>query len=277
MSELSERLGYGPEDRLLIVNCDDLGLSYSANQGVYGSLRDGAGTSASLMVPCPWAREAASRYDGDDVGVHLTLNAEHELYRWGPLTNAPSLLDGDGGFPRTLPDLWEHADLDEVRRECLVQIERAQVWGFDVTHLDTHMGAMQLRPELFGIYLELAVEFQLPLRLTGPETQRLAGFPFRELADAEGVLSTDFFVYGFGVRSCDMIAEALPTLPAGVTEVYLHPSVESEELRVFAPDAQWRIDDYEYLAAGGELLRQAETLGIKLIGWREVRDLMRAG
>ncbi len=52
-----------------------------------------------LMVPCPWAREASSRYRGEDVGVHLTLNAEYELYRWGPITHAPSLLGGDGGFP----------------------------------------------------------------------------------------------------------------------------------------------------------------------------------
>ena len=67
--------------------------------------------------------------------MHLTLNAEHDRYRWGPITHAPSLLDGDGGFPRTIDDLWEHADLDEVRRECRAQIERAILWGFDVTHL----------------------------------------------------------------------------------------------------------------------------------------------
>ena len=46
-------------------------------------------TSATLMVPCPWAREAAARYRGEDVGVHLTLNAEYDLYRWGPITHAP--------------------------------------------------------------------------------------------------------------------------------------------------------------------------------------------
>ena len=43
---------------------------------MYESLRTGVATSATLMVPCPWAREAAARYLGEDVGVHLTLNAE---------------------------------------------------------------------------------------------------------------------------------------------------------------------------------------------------------
>ena len=90
MSELAERLGYGPEDRLLIVNCDDLGACHSANLGVYDALRAGVATSASLMVPCPWARHAAAGYRGDDIGVHLTLNSEYDRYRWGPITHAPS-------------------------------------------------------------------------------------------------------------------------------------------------------------------------------------------
>jgi predicted glycoside hydrolase/deacetylase ChbG (UPF0249 family) len=166
---LAERLGYDADVRLLIVNCDDLGACHAANVGCFEALRDGIATSATLMVPSPWSREAASRYRGEDVGVHLTLNSEWDLYRWGPITQAPSLLDGDGGFPRTVPEIWDHADLDEVRRECRTQIERAILWGFDVSHLDSHLSAMQLRPEFFDVYLELAVEFGLPVRLSGGE------------------------------------------------------------------------------------------------------------
>ncbi len=101
MTTLAQRLGFAADDRVLVINCDDLGMCHAANAGVYESLRTGVATSATLMVPCPWAREAAARYLGEDVGVHLTLNSEWDLYRWGPITQAPSLLDGDGGFPRT--------------------------------------------------------------------------------------------------------------------------------------------------------------------------------
>jgi predicted glycoside hydrolase/deacetylase ChbG (UPF0249 family) len=195
----AERLGRAPDAKLLILNCDDLGLSHAVNVGVYQALRDGLATSATLMVPCPWAREAAARYRGEDVGVHLTLNAEYDLYRWGPITHAPSLLDGDGGFPRTLADVWDHADLDEVRRELRAQVERAIYWGFDVSHLDSHMGALQLRPEFFDIYLDLAVEFRLPIRLSGASTERTIGFPFRKLAEDEGVLFPDHFVHVRGI------------------------------------------------------------------------------
>src|SRR5438045_9378462 len=86
------------------------------------------GKVGGLVVPGAWAREAAARYRGEDVGVHLTLNAEYDLYRWGPITHAPSLLDGDGGFPRTIEDVWDHADIDEVRKELRAQIERAILW-----------------------------------------------------------------------------------------------------------------------------------------------------
>ena len=203
MTTLAERLGYAADDRLLIINCDDLGSCHAANVAVYDSLRAGLATSATLMVPCPWAREAAARYQGEDVGVHLTLNAEWDLYRWGPITRAPSLHDGDGGFPRTIEDVWDHADLDEVRRELRAQIERAILWGFDVSHLDSHMGTLQLRPEFFDIYLDLAVEFGLPLRLGGASTERAVGFPFRRLAAEEGVVFPDHLAPHPGRRPAD--------------------------------------------------------------------------
>src|SRR5215218_11509567 len=168
--DLVERLGYPPESKLLIVSCDDLGSSHAANLGVYEALRQGWATTAGLMMPGPWAREAAARYRGEDIGVHLTLNAEWDLYRWGPITHAPSLLDGDGGFPRTIQEVWDHADLDETRRELRTQVERAILWGFDVSHLDSHLGTLQQRPEFFDVYLELAVDFRLPLRLAGAST-----------------------------------------------------------------------------------------------------------
>jgi predicted glycoside hydrolase/deacetylase ChbG (UPF0249 family) len=275
VSTLAERLGYPPETALLILNCDDLGLSHAANQGVYDSLRRGLGTSASLMVPCPWAREAAARYRGEDVGVHLTLNAEHELYRWGPVTHAPSLLDGDGGFPRTVEDVWEHADLDEVTKELRAQIERAILWGFDVTHLDSHMGTLQLRPEFFDIYLGLAVEFELPIRLSGASSEKAVGFPFRRLAAEEGVVFPDHFVYVRGEGSRRALERVLFDLRPGVTEVYLHPALDTPEMRALTPDWAGRVDDHHALTDDADLRALVERAGAVLIGFRALRDLQR--
>jgi hypothetical protein len=62
------------------------------------------------------------------------------------------------------------------------QVERALAWGIDVTHLAPHLTAITLRPEFFDIYLELAVDRQLPIRLPSTITEEQAGFPFRRLA-----------------------------------------------------------------------------------------------
>ncbi|MEO7428500.1 MAG: ChbG/HpnK family deacetylase, partial [Acidimicrobiales bacterium] len=223
------------------------------------------------------ARDAASRYRGEDVGVHLTLNAEHERYRWGPITHTPSLLDGDGGFPRTVGDVWDHADLDEVRRELRAQVERAILWGFDVSHLDSHMGTLQLRPEFFDVYLDLAVDFGLPLRLSGASSERTIGFPFRRLAAEEGVVFPDHFVHVRGVGSRRTIERVIGELRPGVTEVYVHPAVDTPELRSLSEDWAARVDDHDLVATDHSLRTMLERADVHRIGYRPLRDLQRAG
>jgi predicted glycoside hydrolase/deacetylase ChbG (UPF0249 family) len=276
VTSLVEALQHSPESTLLIVAADDLGLSYSSNVGVYDALRSGMATTAGLMVPCPWAREAASRYRGEDVGVHLTLNCEFDLYRWGPITQAPSLLDGDGGFPRTLDDLWDHADMDEVRRECRAQIERAILWGFDVSHLSSHLGALEFRPEFFDVALELAAEFELPLRLSHASGERSVGFPFRQLAAEEGVISTDDLVRP-GARSARAALDRLLSdVRPGVTEIIFRPAVDTGELRCLAPDWASRVDDLDVMTTGKSLSALADRARVTPIGYRALRDLQRA-
>jgi chitin disaccharide deacetylase len=275
VTSLVERLGYDADAKILILNCDDLGSSRSANVAVYDALRHGVATSATLMVPCPWARDAAAMYRGEDIGVHLTLNAEWETYRWGPITHSPSLLDGDGGFPRTQPDVWDHADLDEVRRECRAQIERAIVWGFDVSHIDSHMGTMQLRADFFDVYLELAVEFALPLRMAGASGERMIGFAYRRVAAEEGVVFPDHFVYT-QVGSRRTIERTLFELRPGVTEMYVHPAVDTDELRASHPDWAQRVEDHAYVTSDATLRDLIERSGAILLGYRALRDLQRA-
>ena len=277
MTELSERLGHGADARLVIINADGLGLSHAANAGTFEALRDGLATSASIMVPAPWAREAASQYRGEDIGVHLTLNAEYDRYRWGPITHAPSLLDGDGGFPRTVDDLWDHADLDESRRELRAQVERAILWGFDVTHLDSHLGALQLRPEFFDIYLDLAVEFALPIRLSDASTERAIGFPFRNLAASEGVVFPDHFVPLASIGSRQAIEQAIEDLQPGVTELHVHPALDTPEQRAFDPAWSHRVDDHHLVCFDTHLPDVLARAGVERIGYRALRALQQSG
>lgn len=277
MTTLAERLDRAPDARLVIITADGLGLCQAANEGVYQSMRTGMATTTSLMVPCPWARDAASLHLGEDVGVHLTLNCEYDRYRWGPITQAPSLLDGDGGLPRTIADVWDHADIDELRRECRAQIERAILWGFDVSHLQSHLDALVLRPEFFDLYLELAVDYRLPIRLRGPQMETAVGFPFRRLAADEGVLFPDQFVTVKGVGSRRALERALFDLPPGVTELYAHPAADTPELRSLTPDWPSRVDDLHVLVHDATVKALVARSGTELISYRLLRDAMRAG
>jgi hypothetical protein len=273
---LASRLGHSDDARLVIISCDDLGSCHGATEGVYKAIRNGVATCASIMVPAPWARYAADQYKGEDIGVHLTLNAEHPLYRWGPLTHAPSLLSGEGGFPRSVDDLWEHADSTEVLRECRAQIERALAWGIDVSHLAPHLTSITLRPEFFDVYLELAVEFKLPIRLPSTISASAAGFPFRQLAADEGIVFPDHFDHDWRTGSRERVLAALASLEPGVTEIHVQPSIDTAEVRALGEVATGWIDDLA-LATSDELRDAVTASGAVLIGYRALRDAMRVG
>ena len=272
---LAERLGYAADARLLIITADNLGMYHAANVACYESLQPGFATNASLMVPAPWAREAARGYRGADVGVHLTLNADYSCYRWSSITHAPTLHSGEGGFPRTAADLWEHADSEEARRECRAQIERAIVWGFDPTHLDSHLAALVLRPELFDIYLDLASEFALPIRLADAPTEASAGFPLRTLAEAEGIVSPDRTIELSGDDRQHSFQAVLETLEPGVIELSMQPAIDTPELRALLGDTAARVGDHRVLTNPANRQLIADS-GTTLISWAALRDLQRS-
>lgn len=277
MTSLARALGHSDDDRLLILSADLMGSTHAATAASLSALRDGCATTATLMMPGPWARHAADHLanaDDLDVGIHLTLNAELENFRWAPLTHAPSLLDGDGGFPRTPEDLWDHADIDEVRRECRAQVERAISWGVEPTHLTTHLLAMQQRPEFFDVLLDIAVETGLPVRLESGDAETAAGFPFRRLATEEGVAMPDHFRLVRGGTRAHLEA-VLADLAPGITEVAFAPALAAEEIRAIDPAAAGRFDDLAVLT-DRELHGRLDGLGVTLIGYRALRDAQRA-
>jgi predicted glycoside hydrolase/deacetylase ChbG (UPF0249 family) len=277
VTSLARALGHSDDDRLLILSADLMGSTHAATAAGLSALRDGCATTATLMMPGPWARHAADHLanaDDLDVGIHLTLNAELESFRWAPLTHAPSLLDGDGGFPRTPEDLWDHADIDEVRRECRAQVERAISWGVEPTHLTTHLLAMQQRPEFFDVLLDIAVETGLPVRLESGDAETAAGFPFRRLAAEEGVAMPDHFRLVRGGTRAHLEA-VLADLAPGITEVAFAPALAAEEIRAIDPAAAGRFDDLAVLT-DRELHGRLDGLGVALIGYRALRDAQRA-
>ena len=253
--------------RAVIITCENFGSSHAANQAVYKALDSGFATGASVMVPCPWARDTAQQINRP-IGVQLTLNAEYENYRWGPITYTPSLVDGDGGFPRTLYDLWEHADPEEVRRECRAQIERAQLWGMEISHLGNHLGVLVGRPEYFDIYLSLSREFNLPLSLAEQSNNAEHVFPARDLIEAAGILSPNKTLR---LQASTKISEVLSKIQAssdGVVEILCSPIIDSPEARTIYPSLD---EDLNILKNLEDLTQALAELKIPLVSWDSLK------
>src|SRR3954447_26069175 len=132
---VAERLGLPADTKLLILHADDLGVAHSVNAASFDALDKGAVSSASIMMPTPWVTEVATyarAHPDADLGLHLTLTAEWETYRWGSVAasdQVPSLLNPDGTMPNDVPPFIARAKPQEVERELRAQVERALALG----------------------------------------------------------------------------------------------------------------------------------------------------
>ena len=284
---LAERLGYQPTDKLLIVNGDDAGMCHAANLGTIECLEKGSMRSATIMVPCPWFPEIAAYakvHPEKDFGIHLCHTSEWGKYRWGPVADrskVPGLVDSLGYLWREVPEVYAHATPDQALIEGRAQIQRALAAGVDVTHLDSHMGTLQYDPRYLQMYLQLAVEFQLPLRMASQETMARNGHPeLREQFAAKGIIFTDYFVHdelkqeeAKGVKPFWM--DIVKNLKPGVTELYIHAALAGDELKAITGSWKTRSAQYELFAHDEDMKQLIAEQKIILIGYRALRDLQR--
>jgi predicted glycoside hydrolase/deacetylase ChbG (UPF0249 family) len=281
---VAQLLGYPDDARLLIINADDFGMCHAENVATMSGLQQGAFGSSTIMVPCPWFDEVvafARRVPEVDLGVHITHTSEWASYRWGPVAGrsvVPSLVDPLGYFHRNVESLYARARLDEVEVETRAQIDRALAAGIDVTHLDSHMGTVQLDPDYHDLYVRLAGEYRLPIRMASRSGLRSLGMGrIIEQADRLGVLSPDHFWYG-GPPAPEATAaywsNLLRTLKPGVTELYVHAALDAPEMRAVTDTWAQRVADFEYFAAASTRVLLDE-LGIVRLGYRPLRELQR--
>ena len=290
------RLNLADDARVVVLHADDIGMCQSSLAAWRDLLDFGVLTSAAAMPPCPWfpATAVACRelrgHPRLDMGVHLTLTSEWAGYRWGPLSSADrasGLLDGQGYLHRLAQGVEENADLGAVERELRAQIERALAEGIDVTHIDTHMFTL-FHPRFLPVYLRLGVEYGVPafaLRdaeaaieaagLDEGEAEQVraalaaaeaAGMP---LFDRVHVLSLDTHE-----GRLDEAVGVLAALPPGLSNVLLHPSRKTPELRAIAPDWRCRVADRALFLdpAWRDALTDANVVPV---GFRALRDAMR--
>jgi predicted glycoside hydrolase/deacetylase ChbG (UPF0249 family) len=290
-----KKLGFSENDRAVIIHTDDIGMCQASVQAFKDLWNFGTITSGATMVPCPWfpAVVKMCRQSPEmDMGVHATLNAEWESYRWGPISTRDQesgLLDGNGYFHQWQPQVFQNARPEAVEREVNAQIECALAAGIDVTHVDSHLGTI-MNPKFIQSYIQAAASRLLPnmlprldargvevmglsadqIQMYGPVIQQLEnmgvpmldGLLFIPLHEPHGQMETAKDLFG--------------NLPVGISHLVLHPSIDTVELRSIASDWESRVSNYNTFMSD-ELKKFIEGEDIKLIGYRQIRDAMREG
>ena len=292
-----KKLGYSDTDRLVIIHTDDIGMCHASVQAFKDLWTFGTITSGAVMVPCPWFPAVAQMCRENpeiDMGVHATLNAEWESYRWGPVsTRDPEsgLLDADGYFNQWHQAVYDNAKPEAVEREVNAQIERALAAGIDVTHVDSHMGTV-MNPKFIQSYIQAAANRLLPNMLprmdaTGMDMvgmnadERQAYEPIMQQLESMGVPMLEGIVsmpldQPNPNGQMNIAKDLLGNLPVGITHFIFHPSIDTAELRSIAPDWESRVSNYNTFMSD-ELKKFIEGEDIHLIGYRQIRDAMRKG
>jgi hypothetical protein len=132
-----KKLGFSDNDRAVIVHTDDIGMCHASVQAFKDLWAFGTITSGAVMVPCPWFPATAQMCRENpeiDMGVHATLNAEWESYRWGPVSTREAgsgLMDEAGYFHQWHPGVYQNAKPEAVAVEVNAQIEKALAAGID--------------------------------------------------------------------------------------------------------------------------------------------------
>lgn len=282
---LAERLGYPRDAKLIIVHADDLGMAHSVNAATTKAFETGLVNSASIMVPCPWLTEIAAYARTNpqaDLGLHLTLTSEWTNLRWGPVVSkdrVSSLLDKDGYLRLTESEAAKAADPKEVELELRAQIERAKALGIVPTHLDSHMGTLYQNKELFDVFMRVARENKLPVRVA-KEWFTSTDFLATSLSPND-VFIDHVITINPGVAPQDwakFYTDALRKLEPGVTEFVIHLAYDDTEMRGATfnhPDwgAAWRQRDFDFFTSDA-FRKVLEENKIKLITWRELGKLI---
>ena len=285
--------------RYLIVNADDFGMCRAANEAVFDLFRRGCLKSSTVMIPCPAAEDAA-RFAAENpqyaIGVHLTTTSEWDTYKWGPLTGAKSLKEETGFMTHHAADAESRADLKELEAELKAQIEQARAWGMEPSHLDNHMGSLYGhntgRFEVLELTLRICGEYGKAFRLF-TDVHELVPFPgmtmemqsqllgiIKPWAQKYGVPMPNYLLmpnWTDDLRTSyehyrEEILKIWVNIPEGITETFVHPCVEDDEMKTII--RKWRDRVWEYQLMGDPYTHQyLKDHGVELISYRDLVEI----
>lgn len=289
---------FSQNERYLIINADDLGMCHSSNEAIFKLFEEGFISSSTLMMPCPWVKEVAEYYHSHpdvDIGVHLTFTSEWRYYKWGPVTKnkvLSSLITEEGYFPSTSEEVELKANREDVREEIKNQIELAIKLGINPSHLDNHMGSLyglRFGKSFLDIVWDFCEMYNFPFRLPKkldeemkkqlPKEAIINYEKMIDTAERKGIKLIDYLVsYSFSLEDGEdysalkkKVINILRDLKPGISELYIHPGLDTEELKAINPHWEKRYMEFR-LYKDEDVWKVLQEEGIKLIRWKDLRE-----
>ena len=279
---LIEKLGYeADKDKVVILHIDDMGFSHSSNLAAFECLDFGVASCGSLIVPASWFLEAAEIYRKNpkyDIGVHLTLTCEYDLYRWRALSSVDPR--------RTAEEAVAKVNVKAAEAEMRAQIQTALDAGVNITHIDSHMGTV-MHTKFIPIYLKLAKEFKVVPFLPRVSKEELIemgmGDQFAiyekmfDKIEESGVPLLDHAIIdtlGDAEDKVEYYCKKFSEIQPGVTHFLFHAAKMTPELQAITPDsAKWRNLDYEAFT-DSRIKECVKENDLKIIGYKDILELM---
>jgi hopanoid biosynthesis associated protein HpnK len=239
--------------QFLIITADDFGLHESVNEAVERASRTGALTAASLMVGAPAAADAIRRARELPllrVGLHLVLAEGRATL---PPHRIPMLADESGWMnSRMFVNGIRFFAIPEARRQLEAEI-RAQFsafarTGLQLDHANVHKH-FHLHPTLLEMVLRIGRDYGVPAVRMPAEPLWFAARGGQWMPRVHGALLAPWIAlmkrrlraarmphndHLFGVAASggmheEQLLAILKRLPAGISEIYLHPALQSGE------------------------------------------------
>lgn len=286
--------------KYLIINADDFGMCGSANEAVIDLFLSGRIRSSTVMLPCEASKEAVRfsiEHPEFAIGVHLTMTNEWDSHNWKPLTSGKSLIDERGYMWKSTKLVEKNADLKELEAEMRAQIDLAHKLGMKPSHLDNHMGSLYGnqtgRFSMLAMTMRVCGEYGYPFRLFTKTAKEMCprGTPWAVykiapvftslLAKINRVVLPDYLLFPDwgepGLKdSYEKYRERMLYLwthiPDGITETFVHPTKESDEIKAIT--SSWRDRVWEYrIMKDPETEKYLNAHGVELISYRDLLNL----
>lgn len=287
--------------KYLIINADDFGLCHSANAAVMDLFKSGCVFSSTIMMTCPGTDEAVQfAVDNPEyaIGVHLTLTNEwQDNCPWGPLTDGKTIRNEKGRMWPENEDFEAHCSYDEAIAEAEAQIVKAEKMGMKPSQVDNHMGSLYgmngkylMLPKVFKLCSKKGYAFRMcttPVNEFCPNGVPLylyKAFCYisRFLSKKYKVCTPDYLILTDQVEVLkhnktyeefrDAFLKFHAEIPFGITETFIHPVIETDEIKSITGSWPRRVWEYQ-LMKDPVTHRFFESHGIKLISYRDLIEM----